>query len=56
VRWKASFESTWSPESGISAMLRQALDLSKNALDKAKRDLGNSPSNYELQETPKKRI
>jgi hypothetical protein len=29
-------------------MLRQALDLSKNALDKAKRDLGNSPFSSEL--------
>jgi hypothetical protein len=33
-----------SPKGEFSNRLEQALDLSKNVLDQAKRDLGNSPS------------
>lgn len=35
----------WNPESGISAWLRQALDLLKNVSEQAKKDMSNSPLN-----------
>jgi len=36
-----------SPKGEFSNRLEQALDLSKNVLDQAKRDLGNSPSRFD---------